>query len=263
MELELKLFLSPKYRMKYWKDVESRLDDLEANVDKGFPQLDQTYDTIYQMNTRDQLHAQVLARRVLKWLMLPIFPSGSFFQRQDAIDMVKLDAVVEAISTDTDEIRDLHIDENFIANICSNLIILDESTKTFRFAHLSVVEYLQHRVTQDTIPPDAEFSFNHVSAEVAISCLSWIVHSAKNEVSGISRSARPLRPAIEHRYSTHTNFPTLATLSTPLLRFSILYWPFYYLYSLYNGGNEEALEELFKKVMLGIGRSKEFTFWIY
>ena len=128
--------------MKYWKDVECRLDGMEAHVEKGFPQLNKTYDKIYQMNTKDQLHAQVLARRVLKWLMLPLFPFESFIQRQDASDLVRLDAVVEAISTGMDGIRDLHIDENFILDICSNLVILDEGTETFRFAHSSVVEYL-------------------------------------------------------------------------------------------------------------------------
>jgi hypothetical protein len=262
VELELKLFLSPKYRKKYWKDVASSLDDLESHVGKGVPQLNKTYGTIYRMNTEDQPHAQALARRVLKWVLLPLFPFGNPVQRQDASDMVKLDAVVEAISTDTDGSRDLDIDENFIANICSNLVIFDESTKAFRFAHLSVVEYLQNRVTQDTGPPDEEFSFIHVSAEVAISCLSWIAHSAKNGGSRLSRSPSPLRPSIERNLTTVGDVPTLATLHISLLRFSVLYWPFYYLHTFYNGGKEEALRELFKKVMLENRGSKEFKFWI-
>ena len=101
-----------------------------------------------------------------------------------------------------------------------------------------------------------------MSNEVAISCLAWIVHSAVNDGTQLSRYRGPLRPPLQRKYTTVGDVPTLATLHTSLLRFSILYLPFYYLHSLCNDGKEEALQELFKKVMLEINRSKECDFWI-
>ncbi|KAK4691497.1 hypothetical protein P7C71_g5516, partial [Lecanoromycetidae sp. Uapishka_2] len=261
VELELKLFLSPKYRMKYWKDVKSSLDVMESHVGKGVPQLNETYDTIYRMNTEGQPHAQALAQRVLKWVLLPLIPHDNPIQQQDASDMVKLDAVIEAISTDTDGIRDPDIDEKFISDICSNLIIFDESTQTLRFAHLSVVEYLQNRVTQNTTPPDNEFSFIHVRAEVAVSCLSWISHSAKSGASQISRDLYLQRPPIQRSYTTIGAVPTLATLQCSLLRFSVLYWHSYCPHTYY-GPRENALQKLFSEVMYEERGSQILNFWI-
>jgi hypothetical protein len=135
VELELQLFLSPRYS-KYWKDVESNLNDLESRVGNGVPQLNETYETIYRMNTEGQPLAESLARRTLKWLMLSLVPlddigGRSWQQAEDTSNVVGLDAVVGIISTDTDSHRDLTIDKDLITNICSNLVIFDESTNTF------------------------------------------------------------------------------------------------------------------------------------
>lgn len=218
------------------------------------------------MNTEGQPLARALAQRVLKWLLLPLIPLGNSFQRKDTPHMVDLAPVVETISTDRDGSQDKNLVDrltgtDFITSICSNLVIFDYETQTFRFAHLSVVEYLQQKVLQDTNPPEKEFSYAHVSAEVATSCLSWILYSAKHSQSGDSRSPSPLRPSITRSY-TSSVVPTLATIHLSLFHFSVIYWPFYYTYAISNGGEEQELQDAFRKVMLETRRGNAFSFWI-
>jgi hypothetical protein len=181
VQLQLELFLSPRYCKKHPKDIISSLINLELHSGKGVPQLNVIYGTIYRMNTDDQPHAQLLARRILRWMLLPLSPVGKPRQQRASLTMVKLTAVVDATSIYPDGTRDSDIDVLFIANLCSNLIVVDQSTESFRFAHLSVVEYLQIRVIPDTSPPDKEYSFGHVSTETATSCLSTIAHAANND----------------------------------------------------------------------------------
>ena len=267
VELELQLFLSPRYS-KYWKDVESNLNDLESRVGNGVPQLNETYETIYRMNTEGQPLAESLARRTLKWLMLSLVPlddigGRSWQQAEDTSNVVGLDAVVGIISTDADSHRDLTIDKDLITNICSNLVIFDESTNTFRFAHLSVVEYLQQRVIQNTNALDKEFSFVHVSIEVATSCLSWIIYLAHEKGGSEPLGHVPqLRPILQRSYTTIGPVPTIASIDLSLLRFSVLYWPLYYRYALSDGGGEEASFKILENLVIKSHGRDEFNFWV-
>ena len=52
-----------------------------------------------------------------------------------------------------------------ILSICNNLVIYDEETGRFRFAHLSVQEYLEHL---------EDFSPGHSTALLAQQCISWL-----------------------------------------------------------------------------------------
>jgi hypothetical protein len=95
--------------------------------------------------------------------------------------MSTVTAVLDAISIDSDGTRDSEVTVEFVVHICSNLVVVDESSNNFQFAHLSVVEYLQTRVIPKSDPPDKEYSFGHVSTEVAITCLASIAYAGNND----------------------------------------------------------------------------------
>lgn len=175
--------------------------------------------------------------------------------------MVKLTAVVDAMSINPDGTRSSDIDVLFIANLCSNLIVVDQSTESIRFVHLSVVEYLQARVIPDTSPPDKEYSFGHVSTETATSCLSTIAYTANNDnpaIWAITALPHPPKP----KRLGEISIEGASKIVESVVQYAVFYWPSYYLHSLEVNGEDEALQRLVNKVMRQDRQNKELEFWI-
>ncbi|KAK0110256.1 hypothetical protein ONS96_001878 [Cadophora gregata f. sp. sojae] len=135
-------------RIKTRSNVLDTLDRLPLDLKRS-------YDAIFGQITTSQYPNPDIATRVFKWLL--------FSQEK-----LSADIFVIAIRSDLDD-QDApeHVD---ILSICCNLVIHDDETNTFRFAHLSVLEYLEHL---------EDFSKPSANALLAERCLSWIIKNGE------------------------------------------------------------------------------------
>lgn len=108
--------------MKHEEDVVAELGSLPKT-------LNESYEIIYQEIKNAGETSQQIADRAMKWLLCSK-------RRLEASELIA------AVSINADgEYTPLTI--RGLLDICCNLLVLDEELKTFRFAHLSVREYLQ------------------------------------------------------------------------------------------------------------------------
>ena len=111
-------------RVKHEEDIQIELQKLPRS-------LKQSYDLVYDqiMNSSDT--TRFIATRALQWLL--------YAQRK-----LTTREFVSAISFNSQG-RRIRVDAQDILDICSSFLTLDEELDTFRFAHMSVREYLESR----------------------------------------------------------------------------------------------------------------------
>src|SRR5271154_994641 len=127
VRLQLATFFNPKHPLRNPDDVEAKLKRLGNEL--RISMLDTVYDEIYETNTKDQAKAKEHAMRAFKFVLCSQRP-------------LKAAELAEAISTDPDGTSRSYVDRDYVLQICSNLIIVEEQD-IVQFAHLSVREYLQ------------------------------------------------------------------------------------------------------------------------
>ncbi|KAG4437473.1 hypothetical protein IFR05_007028 [Cadophora sp. M221] len=113
--------------------------------------LKQSYDTILAQISSSQCPNPEIADRVIKWLLY-------------AQQSLPADAFVMAVRSDLADQDSLQGPD--ILSVCCNLVIYDDESNRFRFAHLSVLEYLEQ------LDMYSKMSGNALLAE---QCLNWIL----------------------------------------------------------------------------------------
>ncbi|KAH8684848.1 hypothetical protein BGZ60DRAFT_524047 [Tricladium varicosporioides] len=119
-----------------------------------------SYEAVMAQIKSSQQPTPILAERVLKWLLCA----------QQALDP---EGFIVAICFDLDGDRSLRIED--ILSICSNLVVYDDVLNRFRFAHLSVQEYLESLES---------YAWPAVTALAAENCLSWLLSNQPRRLSG-------------------------------------------------------------------------------
>ncbi|KAH6679762.1 hypothetical protein B0J14DRAFT_559066 [Halenospora varia] len=130
-----------------------------------------SYEAVMEQIKASQQPTPILAERVLKWLLCA----------QQALDP---EGFIFAICFDLDGNRSLRIED--VLSICSNLVVYDDVLNRFRFAHLSVQEYLESLEA---------YAWPAVTALAAENCLSWL----------LSKQARPPSTTGEVSFSNHVD----------------------------------------------------------
>ena len=105
-----------------------REKDVLIELEKNPTEIGQLYESIFDRIGRSGPSSRDLAESVLRWLLIARRP-------------LTTGTILEAVSEVGD---DLEKDE--VLDICRNLVIADDETDTFRFAHLSVQEFLEKRI---------------------------------------------------------------------------------------------------------------------
>ncbi len=136
---------------------------IEKRLGKLPRKLSELYDELYC--TRFDSHENeetAIAEGVFRWLLCSHVP-------------LETDEFLAAVSFCSGEATELTKDT--LLNLCFNFVVHDDSVNVFRFAHLSVREYLESK-------DNYEASLNHATA--AFSCLSYLTLPPK-------RNQAPLR----------------------------------------------------------------------
>ena len=110
--------------MKHEEDIIQELGRLPKT-------LKESYDIIYQRVQDSGLISRAVAERAMKWLLCALRPLQS-------------PEFIAAISADTDG-QCLKLSNIELLDMCCNMVVLDVELDVFRFAHLSVREYLESR----------------------------------------------------------------------------------------------------------------------
>ncbi|SPQ26473.1 155b9fce-3d70-4eae-8d87-6b345046ed02 [Thermothielavioides terrestris] len=96
--------------------------------------LEAAYDEIYGKIAARNEHDKAIADRAFMWVMCANPPLRS----ADLLSAIRLDPENDAVQFSDDE-----LDENLLADICNNLLVLDSQRRVWRFSHLSVAEYFE------------------------------------------------------------------------------------------------------------------------
>ncbi len=136
--------------------IEKRLGKLPRKLSELY---DELYCTKFDSHENEET---AIAEGVFRWLLCSHVP-------------LETDEFLVAVSFCSGEATELTKDT--LLNLCFNFIVHDDSVNVFRFAHLSVREYLESK-------NNYEASFNHATA--AFSCLSYLTLPLK-------RNQAPLR----------------------------------------------------------------------
>lgn len=122
-------------------------------LEKNPTEIGQLYESIFERITRSGPSSREIAESVLRWLLISRRP-------------LTIGTILETISDAGDE-----PDKEDVLDVCRNLVIADDETDTFRFAHLSVQEFLEKREGYDD---DALHTF------AALRCLEKVASSRKD-----------------------------------------------------------------------------------
>lgn len=123
VSLQIENLCDPR-RMKREGDIRHELGRLPKT-------LKESYDTIYEQIRGSGPFSSSTAERVLKWLLCAQRPLHSA-------------ELIEAVSVDYD-CQPYQLSNNNLLDFCCNMIVLDAEMDVFRFAHLSVREYLESK----------------------------------------------------------------------------------------------------------------------
>jgi hypothetical protein len=138
------------------------------------PDLEKSYDYILAQISSSQKPNPEIASRVFKWLL-------------SAREQLSSQTFILAVCSGMEDVG--LITQFDVLSVCSNLVLYDEDFDTFRFAHLSVVEYLERR---DEYSPAAANAF------CAEQCLSWIINRGDSSFTSSDFNVPIARP----QYST-------------------------------------------------------------
>lgn len=198
VQLQLEIFFSPKTPLRHSKDVIGKLDRLDEDV--RAPQLDTVYDEIYEMNVQ-QSQDRINASTALKWIMCSRRP-------------LKITELVEAVSIDMEGNIDTEVDETYVMQICSNLLVTDDAYFV-QFAHLSVREYLMSRKAYSDI---------EAQVQAAKTCLAYVLHTNISKVTGFYEESS-------------------------ISRYAIKYWPFHCSMTGKLRQQDDSLQKMFNELM--------------
>lgn len=123
------------------------------------PDLNKAYRDIFSLNTNNRSHDKAYAIKALKCVLCSFRP-------------LHIKELVQAIAMDPHGKLDESVKKEYVLDICSNFILLDNSD-TVHLAHLSVREYLEQESFDDG--HTREFSPSLAHAQMAESCLAFIV----------------------------------------------------------------------------------------
>lgn len=142
-------------------DVRQRLDQLDKTV--GIPDLNATYQEIYDKNTVSGEYVKAEVRQTLQWVLVRKFRPHI----QLIVDVVRFSRQRKGQTAS-------HIDKNYILQATSNLLVVDDE-EAVHFAHASVGEFLQSTETFDGV-------FDNLPASIAVAttCLAYIGSSYKD-----------------------------------------------------------------------------------
>jgi hypothetical protein len=104
-----------------------REKDVLIELEKNPTEIGQLYESIFDRIMRSEPSSRVIAESVLRWLLISRRP-------------LRTGIILEAVS----EVGD-NLEKAEVLDVCRNLVIADDETDTFRFAHLSVQEFLEKR----------------------------------------------------------------------------------------------------------------------
>jgi len=114
-------------------DIRTSLKDLPDTLRKA-------YNEIYQCILAQKKSAPQLALNAFRWVKYSYEPLAS---------KTLLDAVSAQISISGEYVHERLIDTDTILKVCQNLLIFDKRLDTFRFAHLSVEEFLEAKMEEE------------------------------------------------------------------------------------------------------------------
>lgn len=213
------------------------------------PDLEKSYDYILAQIAGSQKPNPEIASRVFKWLL----------------------AVREQLTSQTFILAICAGMENMglitpfdILSVCSNLVLYDEDADSFRFAHLSVVEYLERL---------EEYSPTAANAFCAEQCLSWIINREGTQFTGsdfnvpitraqYSATRKGKRRAIDYRSSELSEARFVSAIHS-FANHADLEWG-EYARRAGKKRTEGRLHNLLEAFLLnadGDSGSKEFEFW--
>jgi hypothetical protein len=112
-----------------------REKDVLIELEKSPAEIGQLYQVIFDRIARSGTNSRYIAESVLQWLLISRRP-------------LTIGTILGAVSEASDNVEKFEV-----LDICRNLVIADDETDTFRFAHLSVQEFLEKRegYTNDTL----------------------------------------------------------------------------------------------------------------
>ena len=136
--------------------------DIESSLGQLPPDLNALYDDLYGLLSRKPGRAQAAVfKNALSWLLC-------------AQRTLKTEEFLCAVSIGSKSGSSVKVaSKDLVLKICNNFVIFDPELDTFRFAHLSVREYLEQR------PEYCSTTINALAAEV---CL-WTVLSASSNIN--------------------------------------------------------------------------------
>ena len=106
-------------------------EDIIAELGHLPKTLSDLYDLTYQRITNAGPSSRAVAERALKWLLC----ANRTLQTSEFIAAVSVDSAGHSVTIST----------NDVLSICCNMVVLDPELNIYRFAHLSVREYLESR----------------------------------------------------------------------------------------------------------------------
>ncbi|THZ22360.1 ankyrin [Aureobasidium pullulans] len=110
------------------EDGIKREKDVLIELERNPTEIGQLYESIFDRITRSGPSSREIAESVLRWLLVSRRP-------------LTTTTILEAVS----EAGDSDLEKNEVLDVCRNLVVADDETDTFRFAHLSVQEFLQKK----------------------------------------------------------------------------------------------------------------------
>jgi ankyrin repeat protein len=121
------------------------VEDLLEELHKVPQSLQHLYDSAMRQIYKKGIRARASALKALQWILSAERP-------------LSCEALVQAVN----EVAETTLTTSDIVDLCNNLVVIDEELNVFRFAHLSVREYLESR---------DDFSSNFVHRSLALQCL--------------------------------------------------------------------------------------------
>ena len=108
---------------------------IEEDISQELGRLPKTLEALYQLSYERISHSgpksRPIAEKALKWLLCAQRP----LQTPEFIAAVSVDSEGDCI----------RLSNSDLLNMCCNMVVLDAELNVFRFAHLSVREYLEGR----------------------------------------------------------------------------------------------------------------------
>ena len=138
--------------LKVDNDIHERLGRLPSKLENLYLEV---YEQLWAKPGEAQQH---LTKNVLSWLLC-------------AQEILKLDDFLTAVSVTPRKQSD-QVSKDQILDICCNLVIFDSTLDTFRFAHLSVREFLEKQT---------DFTDSNANCLAAETCLFRLINSAENQ----------------------------------------------------------------------------------